>query len=441
MTDTIKRMHLTSTGKDWVTLALDPFHDYEVPIQGKPDQYAGNTVVKLIKKKVTIRAPPVPQEHDVPQTWSVNVCSLPLGVTADARQFEHEFLSSARHIAVGPDALNVGTVVVSSYNDGHHVGGGPNLITAFPQNGISGPHTEDADYATMQSYSYTDDDHSSMSRLIGGGFEIHNDTASLTAQGNVTCYTQPQEVSMPYLVELGSNEVDSDTKIGLGRVFRTPPTTPSEAASLVNSHSWTAKQGCLVPFRLDLNSRDADFTPATTNHAVMRYADHQGSQSSGLVSRSLGHLSYEKVHYATPVGNNRFCGIETSGAFFSGLSPETVLTLDIRFLVEVAPTFANASLVSLASPSAPFDPAALACYAHCVAGLPAGVPVAMNAKGDWWRMVNKVARNIAPVISTINPKVGAIVASTAAASTAVEKAVNSKAGKKSKPNNKFRPNN
>jgi len=78
----------------------------------------------------------------------------------------------------------------------------------------------------------------------------------------------------------------------------------------------------------------------------------------------------------------------------------------MRFIIEVAPTSANTAMLSMTSPSARFDPTALACYTNCVLQLPPGVPSAMNEKGDFWRMVLKTARAVAPAITPVVSSIG-----------------------------------
>jgi hypothetical protein len=102
----------------------------------------------------------------------------------------------------------------------------------------------------------------------------------------------------------------------------------------------------------------------------------------------------------TPV---RVTNHNTVGAYFTGLGPETVLTLDIRFIVEIAPTPNNQTLISLASPSAAFDPIALEMYTKAVAELPPGVMVKFNGSGKWWEIVKNVLSKASPLVANMGP--------------------------------------
>jgi hypothetical protein len=139
--------------------------------------------------------------------------------------------------------------------------------------------------------------------------------------------------------------------------------------------------------------------------------------------------------------------LSTVGAYFTGLSEETVLTLDVRFFVELRPTPSNPTLVSLSSPTANFDREALDLYYETRQHLPVGVPVSMNEAGDWGRMaagrISQAARVVSPMLSMISPAAGAVVATGGALAGQVQKAIPASKSKgkqvKSGPNNTYRP--
>jgi hypothetical protein len=135
--------------------------------------------------------------------------------------------------------------------------------------------------------------------------------------------------------------------------------------------------------------------------------------------------------------------IETTGAFFSGLSQETVLTLDIRWFTEVAPTSANTAMLSMCSPSAHYDPRALECYTNCLLTLPPGVPVGMNEKGDFWRMAVKAAKKAteiaSPFMAVLGPEAAALTAAAETGLTVVDNVLNKRKPATKKPAARPRP--
>jgi len=101
---------------------------------------------------------------------------------------------------------------------------------------------------------------------------------------------------------------------------------------------------------------------------------------------------------------------DSHGAYFTGLSPTTTLTINWNVLIERFPSAADADLVVLAKPSPRYDPTALELYSLCMQNMPVGVPVKENGLGDWFMKVIGRARDIVmPALrigSAINPKIG-----------------------------------
>jgi len=137
----------------------------------------------------------------------------------------------------------------------------------------------------------------------------------------------------------------------------------------------------------------------------------------------------------------QFTPFDTTGAYFTGLSNATILTIKVKIYVERAPTFSEANLAVLASPSAGYDVNALTLYARCVSELPVAVKVGDNASGDWWRsalsVLSKVAGPVGMALNTIMPGAGgiglAIQAASAVANAAAAQKKKLKAVTKSNP--------
>jgi hypothetical protein len=85
----------------------------------------------------------------------------------------------------------------------------------------------------------------------------------------------------------------------------------------------------------------------------------------------------------------------TSGAYFTGLSEETSLLLDVRIFVEVFP-YPGSSLNALAKSAPSYDAKAMQCAMEIMANLQPGYPVSWNGAGDFFRAalrtVDKVLR-------------------------------------------------
>jgi hypothetical protein len=76
--------------------------------------------------------------------------------------------------------------------------------------------------------------------------------------------------------------------------------------------------------------------------------------------------------------------LNLSGAYFTGLSEETTLTVTSRFYVEISPPLSS-SLLDLVTPPAQFDPFAINLYTRVVNMMPPGTRKGDNDAGDWFR--------------------------------------------------------
>ena len=402
----------TQGGQDWLTMALDPFHDFDVPIAGLPDRTNIATATQFVKKKITISAPP---NLTAGQTWDCHIFTLPFLSTFNtmATNGAVDYQDTYAHWTASP-TVPMGTVNIACCESGQ---GRTYVGDDFA--------TWDDTSNVFAAVSPTDGNKDSSLRLIAGGFEVHNDTAELYKSGSVTVYSSPNNFSDPQM----SNCWDAvgGTAPSLTMAARYPPNTSTEASLNTDARTWSAKDGCYIPFRLDLESNATSFRPRSMVIPVLHAQETGTTAAKTSMMVGLGAplgVGVPVSSYGAGFGSNGWAKapIETTGAFFSGLSQETVLTLDIRFLTEIAPTAANPALMSMTSPSAKYDPRALECYTNCVLLLPPGVPVSMNAKGDWWRPIIKAARAglavATPFINATGP-VGATLGTIANAALAV----------------------
>lgn len=405
----------TPEGDQWLKAALDPFHDYLLTISGLPDQEIGNTCVQVFKKKVSITKP---QNLGPEATWDCHIASLPvmygapmpIGGEAPFPTNSSAGFKQATTWVVGGSAAapSLGTVTVNKVASGSPTWPHPNPV-------IGQQSMDWTDAVTFESNSYDAIDPrsaTSMARLVAGGFEVHNDTSELYKQGASTTYTMPQST---FFAVQGFQVVGDGQGFGEFATFRMPPTTLEDAALIPNSVAMSAAQGVLAPFVMDVSHNPFELNqprlPAAAykDAALVTVPTEAGELPSNTVVMSN---TFNDGAGGLRPSDYRTAHIETTGYYASGLSSQTVLTLDLTFVVELRPTPANPTLLSLASPSCPFDAAALAAYTSIRKSLPPGVPVDMNDKGDWFRMIAKVAREIAPhiphAISVVNPQAGRI---------------------------------
>ena len=118
-----------------------------------------------------------------------------------------------------------------------------------------------------------------------------------------------------------------------------------------------------------------------------------------------------------------------SGAYFTGLSAQTSLTVTMRAFVEVFPSPGN-PLVPLAHPSSPYDAKVLQCYSEIMSELHAGYPVRDNAAGDYFRKAYAALKHAISIGRMIpgGRDIADAVASGVKSAEAIHKAVTKKKG-------------
>lgn len=396
----------------WLKTALDPFHDFDTTISGIPDVDTEYSVVEVIPSVTSITAPPDLQSGE---TWSCQVVFLPtMGSSSGASWFaEDDQGGHKRRSYDGGQNTNVGTVTVVSHGD-----------TSAP-----GAWSESSTYLQEEAFGKTSRTYTAISaatggtglkKLVAGGFEVHNDTAALYKQGSVTVFETPQANPPKAVIPIAVGSLSVFNEVEEYTTYRLPPANRTEAAAHPASRTWEAAHGVYVPMRLGPETQYQ--SPARGNFALGRRAD----LDSDLPIPNSGYqqLRVPGGEFYTESWQGRFqaAGISTTGAYFSGLSPETVLTLTVKFIVETAPTPANPQFLHLATPTPLYCPKALEMYRLALRHLPPGVKVGMNEKGDWYRMVSSVLNSVAPIVMPFMP-------APVAAATGTALAVNNAIGK------------
>jgi hypothetical protein len=98
----------------------------------------------------------------------------------------------------------------------------------------------------------------------------------------------------------------------------------------------------------------------------------------------------------------QWANMDVSGAFFTGLSLLTTLTINWNIYIERFPSDLETDLVVLARPSPAYCPMAFELYKSIAMSLPVGVMQKENGLGDWFRdAVSSVAEFVTPVLSMI----------------------------------------
>lgn len=233
-------------------------------------------------------------------------------------------------------------------------------------------------------------------RMVGSGIEVINTTSPLNRQGLCTVYRQPQtkETTATMLYQ-GSGTSPTNNQAFTGQFFRAPPYKLEVANLYPGSRSWPAEEGCycVVPFIGASNKPKScsPFSPIITTDAAATDYNAITSRPAWVAQKGL-----KAGTMATPFFKSE--PVHQVGAYFTGLSPETTLTVTWNVFYETFPSIDELPILVLATPSARYDPKALELLNYALATLPVGVPASFNPLGEWfWNVVDTIA-DIAPAI-------------------------------------------
>jgi hypothetical protein len=381
---------ISPTGVNWLTQALDPFHDTDIPPTGFPDFSTDSSIVACIEKTVSISCPASISTG----TWDAHIFSLPLmagTVTTTGNAPAWSVRNEGTLTAGVGAAFSVTPGVMQGLNNTMDLSNINYIIQPSGSNTL--PTVATAAF-TPSAAGWVDCGQTwsnGNSRLVALGFEVANTTAEISKQGAVAYYRCPQAY------QDGSIYLSPTSSLGAivpARAIRYPPANLAEAMLLRGTIVREAAEGAYVP--VTFSSSVNDFKTRKTVVLGLRYSDQEGyplltnaptfTSTTGLLSNDV---SIEEAPF------------DTCGAYFTGLSLTTTLQLTVRFYVEKVPAPFDSSLVVLSRPAPPYDPIALELYKRVVAQLPPGTRLADNADGDWWNSLLKVVSWAAPMVGTL----------------------------------------
>jgi hypothetical protein len=461
-----KRDVLSESGRNWATLALDPFHDFDIKVCGLPDADTSRVVIESFTESAQISAP-----TGTTGNWDAHVFSMPIGTTINCSlgtDYNADVFAAINYTVYGTNSYQI-------------VGREPSHVYAVGRSGGAGTGTSNytmgllnidtfttsgGQLAPTNSFSnFTGGTHVVLGnppvtfgkrRLIAAGFEIHDTTAQLYKQGTLTSYRIPQAWTRENAIGIQSTATQAaygiynGTGYALGNYaylgqlglvpYRTcdlPPATIARAMTYPGSRQWEVKDGAYVALSQDVGRNflsfnesgymsftDGDYVPTSvasdiqqtpngsynaffTNSSIIQTT----TDTSGTISRNLWEIVPPQDIMRLPY--------HTSGCMLTGLNVNSTFTVTLRTFWEISPDLGDLNgsvLVPLTEPSPEYDPIALELYQRAVATLPVAVPVGMNAEGDWGDWVLRALSAAAvPVASMLLPVGGAAVGAAASA--------------------------
>lgn len=380
---------LTPEGLKWLIVATDPFHDEPVACDGFPDLTTSSVLTQTVQLTASIARPPsVPSTDNWDCEIFFNPVSPPIAFTVPGVGLPSS--DSTLH-QIGLTATGLTTIVSA-----RTIYAGLNVLTgAVGVNFMTFPGGIVADPRLSFPQAYA----SGYFRLIATGFEVVNTTAELYKGGSVTVFKSPTYPQPCTTQATSANPPSCFTTLAT-----MPPGTQSECALFPSSRTWGASDGVyVVP---SLNSTEVPFvTPLPTCNAGLVTPADVGTLTTGSGNR-LCWLPLSPDGTQTAGMNSPF-PFDISGAFFSGLNPNSTLQVTVKYVIERIPSITEPNLLVLTRPPCPFDPMALELYTRIMSMIPVGVKVSDNPDGEFWATILDALSAIAPVVgAAFTPLIG-----------------------------------
>lgn len=366
---------ITETGKAFLTAVLDPFHDAQLTsLVGWPDVETSPSIVRLVKQSITItKHPSLPAGN-----WD---CMVVLWPWMEEPQDFHKTLARNNNKIIGSDSVQkLGGLQVFQVPSGTDFDLSNNV--ALVSSGF---------------ISLSDDILQGSNRLIGAGFEIHNTTAEIQKQGAICGFMMhnvPRDASA-FCTATNVGGTQCITHSFNGTSFRAPPRNTREAMLLPGSVEWSAKDGAYSVARFC----GVDNPPYTVDYnlpVIYEFDDIPGipgTNTSQILFPAAANILGEP---AAPAWKS--FPVHTSGCIISGQTDTCTFRLNLNAFIESFPGPRDAKDLTIARPSAAFDPKCLEIYSHVLASAPVCVPVGENPLGEWFMdIVSKVGSFLAPM--------------------------------------------
>lgn len=387
--------HISEDAKQWLIMTLDPFHDAPVNCVGVPDSTTGDSVTQFIKNSINVSAPSGTTGlwdcHMVMTPFFANSASPILFTNADS-------INNNLPLAMESTTLTrpIAPVTIVAYPSGDTSG----YSDPFRGGPIGGPGFETT--LLNLNANFTNGDY----RVVSMGFEVLNTTNELNVQGLTTVYRTPvpsrETNTVKTTVLLNSmNEV-----VTHGDIQYLPmdniPTDQSSALLLPNTKQWKAAEGSYQVARLNTNDsfvcNESWLQPMFTTE-VQTTGGSNVYHVPLLLSSTFGITTSTNLPATRPF---TWANMDISGCFFTGLSPQTTLTVNWNICIERFPAIIETDLIVLAKPSPCFCPMAFELYKAIVQEMPVGVMQKENGLGDWFRdAIDTAAEYIQPIAAMI----------------------------------------
>jgi len=336
---------LTEAGKEWVIAAFDPFHDRDIDCTGFPDISSGNSMLQVLTLDMQVSAPASVVASGV--SWDCHIVDWPFLGTAGAKMNCGVYTAS---VAAGTN-VTTGTFAANNTSILPNAFGGLGVYSFLTSANNVSPFLGGPIASANLTPSVTD--LVNPYRVIAKGFEVYNTTEELHRSGSVCVYSQPVA---DFNMAATGTFLDSiaPASFGAGKInlMDAPPQTTSEALRLPSSRQWKAEEGCYVISKL----HKCDIPVHLGDWTIPMYYNINPTDAT-MYAPAFGVTAWITGSPVLNVINMPDCNwtnFDQDGAIFSGLSPQTTLTINYRMFIYVFFTSSSA-LSYFANPSPIFD--------------------------------------------------------------------------------------
>lgn len=368
-----QQLGITDGGRLWLDTALDPFKDLVQKPIGYPDRNMAPSVVQTVHDSIDVSAPP-----GVTGNWDANIFldalwrKTPLYTSqltiSNVRSCYNSLLQGTTPYTRGGLCVRAGA-------------SGTTLSLATTQNQFGLSYVTDV---------FADD---TSSRIIGIGLEIHNTTSDLHKQGSLITYRvcdDPAKYPITATTGVTGGSLVQIPYEGIELVQ--PPDTAARAIDLPGSLQWDAAKGAyIVPVFTSEDNSSKDLRPL-----IPIDIDH--TLNSFLVPKIIA--TANTVSFDSTIQDNATVPITLSGAFLTGLSLESTLTINLTYYIEQFPSV-DSQLKRVAGPSCVEDFPAIELYTKVARQMPTGVEVNDNFLGAFVSGVSRLVSMAVPHIPKI----------------------------------------
>jgi hypothetical protein len=362
---------LSKDGLAWMSQALDPFHDTNRRAVGYPDLTNGSSLVQVVTltKTFTILSP-----------LDFHVFSLPFLTQLNLWQYQTQspsvVLASAPTVPYGSNPCGLWNVV-------QVLPGAP----TFPAKNAGGAYTT---VNILDNYSFDFSPYLvGNSRLVATGCEVINTGPELLKSGSLTTYRGPQALVDSQVAF--QTDVDVQRDLNVIRVSM-PPATAADALLIHGSQMWDAYEGAYMVGSL-----------ATVNNPAQRrdYKDPLIESAPGETGPGICLMTRASELFPSELSTTQYTPWNTSGAFVTGTSVGTILTVVVKAYIECFPLPSDQAFLTLTSPASAYDPEALELYAKTSYVLKPATLRSNNPGGEWFKIVKGVVAAVAPRVGQV----------------------------------------